>query len=53
MKLVANLHENVLFDVEKITEDAKVNICHQERNFFFEGFENTSQNEKTRKKKRF
>jgi hypothetical protein len=31
MKLVVSLHENVLFNVEKIIKEAKVNICHQER----------------------
>jgi len=28
MKLMANLHENALFNVEKITKETKVNICH-------------------------
>jgi len=28
MKFVANFHENVLFNVEKITKETKVSICH-------------------------
>ncbi len=56
MKLVVSLHENVLFNVEKIIKEAKVNICHQERKTKLWGIcfkENNGQNEKAEEKKKF
>lgn len=51
MKLMASLHENVLFHVEKITKNAKMNICHQERNFFLKDLKTIVKMKKPKKKR--
>jgi hypothetical protein len=54
MKIMVSFHENVLFNVKKNIEDAKMNICHYEKktNLWGNCFkENNDQNEKAWEKK--